>query len=780
MNSNVEKIYPLTSMQEGMLYHKLLDEASTNYVVQNTIRLTGELELGILEQSLQLLSRKHAVLRTSFFYRKIKQPRQIVLKDRQLEYSFLDISSLAPHERHAEFERVKEADLKKGFDLEKDPLMRVVVVQMAPTEYRMMWCFHHIIMDGWCMSIIVKDFTEFYNAIRKGRTVTELTREMDEASRGVAQYEDYLRWLAVQSKDRALNYWRELLSGYECETGILPLEPARSSDTEAEVVHFGFGQEASERITGLAKQLNVTVNTVIEAAWGLLLQAYNNTEEAVFGKVVSGRNAKLKGIEETVGLFINTVPVRVQRRADTSVAELLDSLQKQAVETSQYDYCSLPEIQEQSQLRGRLIQSLIAFENYYADDQSSQMDGLSMEIESLKEQTNYPISLVVFLDEVLRLELMYDPRLYRASEMEKVLRHLDVILAQMADDPDQRASMIHMLTSDEEQRILEAFNATRTEYPSTRSIQELFEEQALATPDAAAVICPQASMSYAELNAAATRIMGELRRQGVLPGQLVGIVGEKSVHMIAGILGILKSGCGYVPLNGSDPENRLRFMIEDCGLDTILCGEADLELFTKLAEDRRMIRLREVCERDQGELGQEQASSSEPSPEASSEPSASYPGQASDLAYVIYTSGTTGQPKGVLVEHQNVVRLVKNTTFVSYEGARILQTGALSFDASTFEIWGALLNGGLLVLAESEEVTEGGKLEELLVRHDINMMWMTAQLFNHMTDTRPEVFRHLQYLLVGGEKLSAKHVEAVRTRYKELRIINGYGPTENT
>ncbi|MCP1186776.1 non-ribosomal peptide synthetase [Paenibacillus sp. 1781tsa1] len=784
MNSNVERIYPLTSMQEGMLYHKLVEDASTSYVVQNMVRMKGSLDLDKVEACLMLLTRKHAVLRTSIFYRKIRQPRQIVLKERALELSFMDISDCSLEEQQIRQKGWKRDDLNRGFDLEKDPLMRVTVMKLSESEFKMLWSFHHIIMDGWCMSIIVKDFMASYNAINQGRAISDLTAEAEEMSRLSTQYEDYVKWLSVQNKNKAMEYWTRLLDDYDLQTGFHASRQPERTLKQVDVCRLDLGKENSQAVARLASRLNVTVNTIVETAWGVLLQAYNGTDDAVFGKVVSGRNANLSGIEETVGLFINTVPVRVQCPEGQLMTEVIRRVQEQAIETGQYDYCPLTEIQDQSLLKGRLIQTLVAFENYHSDLDSSNMDGITMEIESLEEQTSYPVSLVVYLDDLLQMELMYDPNQFIRSEMEQVMRVLQMILIGMAENAERKKWEFSLLSPEEEQQILYAFNDTHRAYPSEQTIHGLFEEQVRATPDALAVICPQGSMTYSELDQAANRIREALRQQGVQPGERVGMLGQKSIYTIAGLLGILKSGCGYVPLSSEDPPARLQFMLDDGGIGTVLHSEAYRDILTApgLDTDRfQRVELEQACAngavdfgfRDRGPVhAHEELVADEadvrPEPDAAS------------IAYVIYTSGTTGQPKGVMVEHRNVVRLVRNTTYVQLEGVRMLQTGALSFDASTFEIWGALLNGGRLVLAEQETVTDGERLAQVIQEQDIQMMWMTAQLFNHLTDTYLDAFQGLVHVLVGGETLSAKHVQQVRTRYPQLRLTNGYGPTENT
>ncbi|MGG1878423.1 amino acid adenylation domain-containing protein, partial [Paenibacillus cisolokensis] len=814
-----KETYPMSSAQKRLFIIHEMDTQRTVYNMPGALEIHGELDLARMNEVFQQLVDRHESLRTSFHIESgepVQRIHEQVRVQLEVEEAHLEAKAQVAAALEAETElagsiaAVTDRDSGSGggattvtaagpdaeariatkaavtaaaddadpylaafvrpFDLRQAPLMRLKVVKSASGRHLLLFDMHHIISDAASINVVIREFSQLYN----GEKLSPLP----------VHYKDYSEWMRTQDLSESKAYWHRQFSD-ELPVLDLPLDYPRPQvqSFEGAALHQHMDGRIREAVQRLCRQSGATEFMVLLSGLMTLLSKYSRQEDIIVGSPVSGRLHH--DTENMVGMFVNTLALRGKPAGEKVYLDFLNELKDTCLKGLEHQAYPFEDLVEEVQVRRDMSRHPIfdvMFVLQNNEEESAQAQGMVLDdVESRSDTAKFDLTIQVTATAGgYRIDWQYAKDLFHAGTLERMAAHFEQLVTALADSPTKKLCELDMITAEEEQRILTTFNATRTEYPATRSIQELFEEQALATPDAAAVICPQGSMSYAELNAAATRIMDELRRQGVLPGQLVGIVGEKSVHMIAGILGILKSGCGYVPLNGSDPENRLRFMIEDCGLDTILCGEADLELFTKLAEDRRMIRLREVCERDQGELGQERASSSEPSPEASSEPSASHPGQASDLAYVIYTSGTTGQPKGVLVEHQNVVRLVKNTTFVSYEGARILQTGALSFDASTFEIWGALLNGGLLVLAESEDVTEGGKLEELLVRHDINMMWMTAQLFNHMTDTRPEVFRHLQYLLVGGEKLSAKHVEAVRTRYKELRIINGYGPTENT
>ncbi|WP_415663126.1 condensation domain-containing protein, partial [Saccharibacillus brassicae] len=701
MTNNVEKIYALTPMQEGMLYHRLIDEKSSSYFVQNTIRFDQSLDLSAVRDSLLLLTRKHEVLRTSIFYRKIKQPRQIILKERDLGLEHVDLGHLPEQEAQAEFEAVKRADLERGFDLEKDPLMRVTAVKMGAERYKLIWSFHHIIMDGWCMALIVNDFMHNYEKLAGGLPLPRLRADIERDAQHAVTFEHYIKWLGSKNKEAGLRYWNGLLMGVERSSGIEACGSAGRSERQTEQVQLELSVQTCRLLKSATQQLNVTANTLVEAAWGILLQRYNASEDVVFGKVVSGRSPELRGIEQTVGLFINTVPVRVRRAAGETFAGLARQLQDQAAESTAYDYCALPEIQEQTELKSDLLRTLIAFENYYVDEEAQQTGGLSFEVESLEERTHYPLSLVVYLDEVLRLEMMYDPSVYAKAEIELILGRLNAILSQAAERPEIEVDEIALVGPDERGRIVQTFNDTRRPYARESSLQTLFAAQALRTPHAQAVLSRRDALTYAELDACSDALLSALRRAGVQAGERVGILTDKSGLYVAGLLAILKAGCAYVPLTSGDPAERLSALLGDADVSALLHLPGQRDTARAIAGGRPLVELDLSAAADyppHADLAFGAVSDA-----ASAPPN---PGSGEDEAYVLFTSGTTGRPKGVRVRHRSVTRLVQGTGLLDFAQARVLQTGALAFDASTFEIWGPLLSGGSVYLSEPAEVPD--------------------------------------------------------------------------
>ncbi|MGG4404333.1 amino acid adenylation domain-containing protein, partial [Paenibacillus amylolyticus] len=756
---DIQDVFDLLPLQEGILYHDL-KSSSSEYFTQYIYQVNQQINMNWMRCAFQCLLKKHDVLRTAMVYEGLKHPKQIILSHRSLDWEENDLTTYDEKEQLVRLNELIEIDVKRGFDLQRDALFRVKNIKLSTSCTQLIWSFHHIIADGWCAELLCTDLENYYKLLHDGYSMQDVERVIEQEKCQVATYGDYINWYQNQDEELALTYWSERLRDYDLTYKYRPYFDPPYSQSNLAQVKKKLDVELTGRLLLLAQSHQVTINTITEAAWGIVLQQINFTNDIVFGKVISGRHAEVRGIDRIVGLFINTIPVRVSADENTTITSLLQELQDQGIESTMHAHCSLVKIQEQTAQKSDLISSLFVFENHLAQEQQSEhTDGLQLALVSSRDETNYPLNLLAAVeDEALRFTVLYNPNKHALEEVDMMLSMLNNVLCAFAEYPEKRIFDVELIRKEDKARILGEFNDTARPYPKLKSIPDLFEEQVQLTPDQICVVCGKEELSYQQLDKAAQGIATELRRRGVSLGQLIGITCEKSVHMIVGILGILKAGCGYVPINTDEPDSRLRFILEDCDLEFVLCGDVKGDRSNVLQEYSTIIDLN----------GSYEAMTGRPLLTAG------------DIAYVMYTSGTTGYPKGVCVTHQNVVRLVKDTEYVDLNGANILLTGALTFDASTFEIWGPLLNGGKLVLADTQSITDGNKLEMLIYEHQITMMWMTAQLFNYLVDTRCEVFESLQYLLVGGERLSAKHINAVREKHPKLKVTNGYGPTENT
>lgn len=416
----IERIYPLTGLQEGMLFHKLENEETTSYVVQSVYQIESELDEEIFHSSLQLLGEKHEVLRSKIVYKNVREPRQMLLKGREIEYLSIDLSGKSnPYQAYLE---LKDQDVKRGFDLENDSLLRIIVLKIDEETSYMIMTIHHIIIDGWSTSIMMNDLLGFYDELCKGKTKEEIFNNMEKAAR----YEDYVHCILNKNKASGLQYWQELLDGYEEKTGIRPEGNTDATEEEAGTVQVSLTTEESRKLKEVSKKYEVTINTLIEAAWGILLQKYNNTNDVVFGKVVSGRNVQLPGVEDMVGLFINTVPVRAEAKHERFL-EFLVGMQQQALKGHPYDDCPLSEIQSESRLSRDLFETIMVFENYYIQASNAE-NKLKLASLDAREQTNYPLTLFSSVKDTLEIGLMYDTSKYGKAEAERIVNRLKTIL----------------------------------------------------------------------------------------------------------------------------------------------------------------------------------------------------------------------------------------------------------------------------------------------------------------------------------------------------------------
>ncbi|HEY0079206.1 MAG TPA: amino acid adenylation domain-containing protein [Pyrinomonadaceae bacterium] len=544
--------------------------------------------------------------------------------------------------------------------------------------------------------------------------------------------------------------------------------------SEGEAERRGFAERKvalSAEVTKMLRQSaaseRVTLHTLVEGAWAEMLMRYSSEEEVVFGTTVAGRPAELSGVEQMVGLFINTLPVRVRKGGGReAIGEWLRRLQREQAEMREYEHVALVEVQRWSEVGGgrQLFDYLYVFENYPVDDLlSGQSAGLAIDDVKSIERPHYPLALVVGpKGEELVLHLIYDESRFESEAMERMLAHMSRLLEGIAAQTQQPLNSLSMLGDEERRRLLSEWNDTASDYPRWSSLQELFEEQAERTPEAVAVVYEDERLTYTELNRRANRIANYLGALGVGAETPVGIMLERSPQLIAALVGVLKAGGYYVPLDPQYPQERLSFMLEDSRVGVLLTEERLAESVPPF--EGRIVRL----DADAAEIARQ----SDANPEVKV--------GAENLAYVIYTSGSTGRPKGVSVPQRAVVRLVKETNFARLDSEQvILQFAPVSFDASTLEIWGILLNGGRLAVMPGQQ-TSLEQLGRALKRYEVTTLWLTAGLFNLMVEERLEDLQNLRQLLAGGDVLSVQHVKRVLQRLPGVKVINGYGPTENT
>ncbi|PUA36864.1 non-ribosomal peptide synthetase, partial [Paenibacillus elgii] len=747
---DIENIYALTPMQKGMWFHNTLNRHGGAYIEQTLFNVQGALNIELFSRSWNELAARHAVLRTNFHSGWRGEPLQIVYRYKPVEFAYEDLRHLAEAEWSKYLDQLVNDDKTRGFDLEQDALMRVKVVRTQEESFHVLWSFHHILMDGWCLPLIAKELFDTYEAY--------LRNDLSERP-AAPSYSHYIEWLEKQDMEAAARYWTGFLAGYDSQT-TLPQGKLHNKDgeyTEANILR-SLGKSLTERMSRIAKQHQVTVNTLMQAAWGIILQKYNGTDDAVFGSVVSGRSAEIAGIEEMIGLFINTIPVRVSCEAEQSFADVMKRVQEAALESGGYDYYPLYEIQAQSAQKQDLITHIMAFENFPMDEQIEQAgsyeDGkLAITDVDIAEQTNYDFTLVVMPGEELAVRFYYNASVYEHSAMERLMGHLIYVLEQVTASPNAPVSMLELVTEAEKAEIIHVFNNTAAEYQQEQTIHGLFEEQALRNPDAVAVVFEKSQLTYGELNERANRLARTLRDAGVRPDQLVGLMVERSLEMVVGIMAIMKAGGAYIPIDPEYPEDRIRYMLEDSGAQALLT--------------QRHLRERVSFAGTFVAVDDEQAYHADGS---NLEPVVG----PNHLAYVIYTSGTTGKPKGVMVEHHGLcsLKLMFANTLQMTEQDRVVQFASLSFDASCWEIFKALFFGATLYIPTSTTILDYPLFESYMNENGITATILPPTYAAYLN---PDRMPSLKKLITGG---SAASVEFVQQWKDKVLYFNAYGPTE--
>lgn len=751
----IADIYSLSPMQEAMLFHSAYDQGNS-YFMQMVMKVEGELNPELLEQSMNVLIQRYDVFRTIFLYKKVKKPRQVVLRERKLKVAVHDLTHLAESERIDEFHRLMKQDQETPFDLSKDLLWRIIVVKMDHGRYHIIFSSHHILTDGWCMDIILQDLFETYGCLRQQKPIP---------SKRVTPYKEFIRWLEKQSKEEALHYWKQYLAGIEQLTVLPHQSHAKAKGYSLEKASYRLKPVLVEQLNRLARAHHITLNNLFQTIWGVLLQRYNNTEDAVFGAVVSGRNKEIEDIEGIVGLFINTVPVRVKGEGRQSFIELARDIQQASVAKEAYDYLSLAEVQRQTGSSDALFDHILVFENYEFDHtlfhKYREQIGFDIcEAKSTFEKTNYDFNVIIVPGDECQILFHYNGACYTSEFVAQIFRHFTQIAEQVVAAPERPVAELELVTEEEKRRLLVDFNPPASDYPKHKPVQQIFEEQVEKHPDRIAVRWRSKELTYRELNAHANRLARLLNKRGVTHGAVVGLLAERSPEMIIGILGIVKAGAAYVPIDPTYPMERIQFMLEDSQVSLLL---RQPQLCLPSSYQGTVVTLAE--------------------PEWANEEETNLPlmNRPDDMIYVIYTSGSTGKPKGSISRHYNVVRTIVNAGYGEItEKDALLQLSNYAFDGSVFDIFGALLHGAKLVLVPKDVLLDLNRLTSMLYEEQITICLMPTALFNTVVDYDASSLSHLRKLFFGGEKASLKHVQKALAVLGEGRLVNAYGPTEAT
>lgn len=755
-HQNIEDIYPLSPMQQGMLFHSLYEPTSQVYVTQLSCDVLGALNAPAFAQAWQRVSDRHSVLRTAFVWEKLEKPLQIVGRQLPISWEIQDWRTVSPPDYQAQLELFREADRKRGFELSKAPLMRLTLIQFTETHYHLLWTHHHLLLDGWSVPIIFTEVLAEYEGICQDQPA-DLTPPHP--------YRNYIAWLQQQDDSKVAAFWQTKLKGFTAPTPLGIDRVKLSSQEEIYVeqeIKLSLPETAA--LKAFAQQHHLTLSTLIQGAWALILSHYSAQTDIVFGTTVSGRSSTLPNVESMVGLFINTLPMRVSVVADELLLPWLAQIQSQQIEARQYEYSSLVEIQGWSEVPRDLplFESLVIFENYPVE--SSLTEKLSqLKIANIRtfEQTNYPLSLYAIPAAELTVKISYNCHRFEASAITRLLGHLQTLLAGIVKNPHQRLAEFPLLTEPERHQLLVEWNQTQVEEYLTQGFPQLFEAQAERTPDAIAVIFEEQFLTYQQLNTKANQLAHYLQTMGVKPDSLVGLCVTRSLELIVGCLGILKAGAAYLPLDPAYPADRLAFMLADSEASVLL---TQTSLLTMLPQHSAKV----VClDTDWAEIAKQPQTNltTQITPES--------------LAYTIYTSGSTGRPKGVQIPHKalaNFLRAMQQTPGLT-ERDILLSVTTLSFDIAALELYLPLIAGARLVLASREVALDGTQLMQRLKTAGATVMQATPATWRLLLAAGWSGGQPLK-ILCGGEALDP--VLADRLLSCGTEVWNLYGPTETT
>ncbi|HEU4882247.1 MAG TPA: amino acid adenylation domain-containing protein [Longimicrobium sp.] len=742
---NVEDIYPLSPLQQGLLFHTLYAPGSGLYVEQWPMIVEGDLDVDAFAGAVQRTVDRHPALRTGLVWENVPQPLQIVYREAPLDVERLDWSGVDEAEWRARLDAFLAADRVRGFELARAPLVRVAFMRLEARRHLFVFTFHHTVLDGWSMPLLFGDVDAFYAAAREGRAA-----QLPPAPR----YRDYIGWLQAQDAAADEAFWRAALEGFTTATP-LPLDRGGATVAEEHAqLRLRIPGSDQARLTAFAREQALTLNTLVQGAWALVLARYAGARDVVFGVTVSGRPAGLPGIERAVGLFINTIPFRVRVPESGTVGAWLAELQQLQADVRQHEHVRLTDVQGWSAVpRDRpLFESGYVFENYPLDPGEDD-DPLHFGMIPQPERVNFPIAIAVAPGEELELRLSYDPRRFTEDAARRILDAVRVALEGLSASAARPLSAVEVLGEDE-RRTLDAWGrGGAPDAPAT--FHRLFREQAARTPDAPALAMDGRTTSYAQLDADSDRLARRLRAHGIGPESIVAVSLERTMELPVALLGVMKAGGAFLTIDPRDPVQRRRGVLADSGAALLLTRG---DLAAGVDDVAPVLRMDEA----------------DPSTESSAPLDVEV--DVEGAAYVIYTSGSTGRPKGVVVPHRGIGTAVGEGARVAGmgPGARMLQLTAPTFDPFMLELGATLLHGGCLVFASPERRAPGPALADTLRAERINAVTNVPSLF---LATPEEGLPELRAILCGGEPMTG----ALVRRWGPGRgLVNVYGPTEAT
>ncbi|MEL6553017.1 MAG: amino acid adenylation domain-containing protein [Cyanobacteria bacterium J06621_11] len=840
--TKIEDMYPLSPMQEGLLFHTLLSPTAGTYIPQVVLSFEGShINADRLKQSWEAAFIRHSILRTGFYWEQRDQPFQVVYRSSPLnrlarpnsetawtETAWIeqDWQTLSKAEQTAKLQVLLACNRSEPFNLNQPPLMRLTWISCGNGRYHLIWCYHHLILDGWSASQLLKEVFQTYFVL--AGDLKSFNRESPNRTPSTqpptAKYSQYIAWLNQRDTATAQDFWKTYFKDWSDPT-TLPIlnhqhpdnqhsntqtaktQSAKNQKSTAQLSELQrpLSAKASQQIRAFVQSQKITLNTLIQAALGLLLSRYCNSHDVVFGATSAGRPTDLPGALSMVGLFINTLPVRVRVKPHESIEDWLQRLSQQQASATDYDYVSLRSIQADVNNGQRLFDCLLVFESYpvSAEMFSGQTDFQLTNIQ-FEEWTHFPLTILVSglgagLDsegEQLTFTAKYHEENLSAEAVNRFLGHLNNLITAIIKQPQHQLQDLSLLCSIERKQLTD-WNRTAVEtYPLDQSVPDLFEAQVEKTPEAIALIftdniATDQTLTYQALNEQANQLAHQLQSIGIGPEKRVAVYLERSLDMVIALLAIVKAGAAYVPLDPSYPKERLTYMFEDADLSAVIsatsadaCFQSCVQSYLQTEKGKNSstelpwISLDAFWQsniwQSNSEADQQDQTLPSHNPQRQLEPDSS--------VYVIYTSGSTGKPKGVINTHQGLVNRLSwmQQTYEIAPGQKVLHKTPLSFDVSAWEIFWPLLNGATLVIAKPNGHKDSAYLTNLIQSQGIAVLhFVPSMLAAFLEAPDSSNCTTLEHVICSGEALSCGLQEHLFQQLpNNTALHNLYGPTE--